>query len=126
MEGINHQSLYIKIANAGRWLFWALLIHFIYDAMVSLALSGIPMNPHARSSAWGRFKWYFPVMFDLICMVIALCGLYFFQSALRKGIANANERLIKTGLQKLAVWLMLLAGMIAVRVVFEAVIQPNW
>ncbi len=119
-------TLYSKIAKAARWLFWVSLVYTIYFGLM-VWMSGItPMNPVARGSAWGRFRWYSPHIFDLICLIVPLFFLYFFQSRLRKGVANSDDALIKEGLNYLFGLLVIQVILSIMRIIFQDFIQPTW
>jgi hypothetical protein len=125
MHHENYLPILAKIANAGRWLFWVSLVYTIYFAIL-LAFSGAHMNPYARSSVWGRFRWYAPSVFELIYLIVPLFFLYFFQSKLRKGVAFSNDGLIGEGLLYLFGYITIKVILLTINVVFQNFIQPNW
>lgn len=126
MRNDNYLPFFIKLAKAVRWLFWLYLIFIIWFSIMVLAGSAVPMNPVARSTAWGRFKWHFSGNFDLVCLAIPLFLLYFFQSRLRLGLLHADEIQIKKGLSYLHILLISLSIIVTMKLIFELMVYPFW
>lgn len=126
MDNSTHNQVLTKIAKAGRWLFWLSLIYTAYLVLIMFVSSGVPMNPLARSSIWGRFRWHFPAVFDLIYFVVPLFFLYFSQSKLRKGVAQSDEKLIGEGLNYLFGLLAIKVILLIFNIILKDFIEPNW
>ncbi len=93
---------FAKLARSAQVLFWVLVVYTMIWSCRAIILSSIsPMNPVARSSAWGQFKWYLPGYFEFVCLAVPLIFLYFSQSKLIKGCKTDDAGLIHQGLHHL-------------------------
>ena len=126
MQNISPQTL-TQLAKVSRWLFWITAGYAAWWILTYVMLWGwVRMNPWARSSLYGRFKWYFPGILDLICLLAPIPYLYLFQRHLNKGLKNEQPDLIEKGMYYLYRFLGMLAVVIGIKLIFEYGIRQVW
>lgn len=120
-------QIHTRLAKVSRWLCWITAGYAFWWVLTFIMSWGwVPMNPWARASMYGRFKWYFPGILDLICLLAPIPYLYLFQHHLNKGVKTEQPDQIEKGMYYLHRFLGILAIVIGIKLIFDYGVRQIW